>query len=253
MTDTASTTRQGDGDLQLQITHFWNARGGDYDAQPRHGLLDEREKAAWLEALRELLPPAPADVLDVGAGTGFMALLLAELGHRVTATDLAEGMLTTARAKAAGMANPPAFLVGDAQEPEFPGGSFDVVTNRHLLWTLLDPARAFANWHRLLRPGGRVVAIDGLWWLEREGRDEQPSPRAGGEENERGYTARLEAALPLRCTRSLDEILEIARAAGLAGVRAVHLEELGRVEAEVLPPSEGMQQPRYAIVATRGA
>ena len=47
--------------------------------------------------------------------------------------------------------------------PPFGPGSFDAVTNRHLLWTLTDPATALRNWHALLRPGGVLVVIDGIW------------------------------------------------------------------------------------------
>jgi ubiquinone/menaquinone biosynthesis C-methylase UbiE len=52
-----------------------------------------------LETLRSLLPPALAEVLDVGTGTGFLALLLAELRYRVVGIDLAPDMLEIARSK----------------------------------------------------------------------------------------------------------------------------------------------------------
>ena len=45
-----------------------------------------------------------ADVLDAGTGTGFVAMIAAALGHRVTAIDLAEPMLAIARAEAEGLA-----------------------------------------------------------------------------------------------------------------------------------------------------
>ncbi|MGH8932096.1 MAG: class I SAM-dependent methyltransferase [Egibacteraceae bacterium] len=63
-------------------------------------------KDAWADVCSGALPTPPADVLDVGTGTGQVALLLADLGHRVTGIDLAEGMLALARAKSASMANP---------------------------------------------------------------------------------------------------------------------------------------------------
>jgi 2-polyprenyl-3-methyl-5-hydroxy-6-metoxy-1,4-benzoquinol methylase len=40
----------------------------------------------------EYVARSPMDILDVGTGTGFLALLLAELGHRVVAIDLADAM-----------------------------------------------------------------------------------------------------------------------------------------------------------------
>jgi SAM-dependent methyltransferase len=231
--------------LQAQITAFWNTRGQEYDQQPRHGILHAREHQAWLDILKPLFPPAPAEVLDVGCGTGVLSVLLAELGHRVTGTDLAEGMLATARQKAVGVNPAPVFQIGDAIEPSFPPASFDVVTNRHLLWTLLDPARAFANWLRLLRPGGRLVAIDSLWEQERHTRaDEPPRPHPG-------YSEEAQAAMPLRGITSVEPVLEVARAAGFADVHVVHLEQITAIERELFPNRENGFSVRYAVIGHR--
>ena len=43
-------------------------------------------------------------------------------------------------------------------------GSVDAVLARHLLWTLPDPLAALARWVRLVRPGGRLVLVEGRWW-----------------------------------------------------------------------------------------
>ncbi|WP_435833085.1 class I SAM-dependent methyltransferase [Kitasatospora purpeofusca] len=45
------------------------------------------------------MPPAPADVLDVGCGTGSLSLLLAEAGHRVAGVDLSPEMVARSRRK----------------------------------------------------------------------------------------------------------------------------------------------------------
>jgi SAM-dependent methyltransferase len=120
---------------------------------------DEAEHLAWIESLRPFLPPPPADVLDVGTGQGFLALLLADLGHRVIGVDTAEGMLEAARAHGAGSANCPDFRLGNAIDPPLAPASVDVVSNRQVVWTLLDPAQAFSNWLALLRPGGMVFSV----------------------------------------------------------------------------------------------
>jgi ubiquinone/menaquinone biosynthesis C-methylase UbiE len=232
-------------EAQARITAFWDTSGDTYDAQPGHGLHAEAERAAWLDALRELFPAPPADVLDVGCGTGFLALLLAELGHRVTGVDLSEGMLAAARAKAAGFAALPAFAVGDAIAPPLPDGSFDAVTNRHLLWTLTDPARAFANWYRLLRPGGRLVVIDGLWWMGR------PAAEEPEEWEQEHYTAEVQASLPLMHAQSMDPIVALAEAAGFTEVRITGLAEIERIEQANDPTREREPQPRYVLSAVR--
>src|SRR5215472_956107 len=69
-------------------------------------------------------------------------------GHRVTGVDLADGMLNDARALAAERPSQttPEFRTGDAMDPPLPVSSVDVVTNRKVTWTLLDPRRAPRNW-----------------------------------------------------------------------------------------------------------
>jgi SAM-dependent methyltransferase len=260
-------------DPQGHVTAYWDYQGPSYDAQPGHGLHHEAERRAWLRALRGLLPPAPADILDVGTGTGFLAWLLAELGHRVTGVDLAPGMLAVARAErakgaegpeGAGAAAPlpagaPDFRVGDAIDPPLPPASVDAVVNRHLLWTLTDPARAFASWRRLLRPGGRVVAIDGLWRLGQTPASAPPAapgatPAAAEPSREvwgRHYTADVQQALPLYDAPSVDAAVAAARAAGFREVRVTALEEVDRTENESYP-ERPPRKPRYVLTAADG-
>lgn len=243
----------GTADSQSRINAYWDVRGTTYDTQPGHELATPKERAAWLTALRELLPPAPVDVLDVGTGTGFLALLLAELGHRVTGIDLAEGMLAVAREKAAPLAHPPRFQIGDAIAPSFPPGSFDVVINRHLLWTLTDLAGASANWHRLLRPGGRLIAIDALWWSEAR---PDPADRADTEYSWQArfaasYGPEVRARLPLMSATTFDPALESARVAGFCDLRVDNLAEVERIERAANP--QRVAASRYVIVGRRAS
>jgi ubiquinone/menaquinone biosynthesis C-methylase UbiE len=92
----------------------------------------------------------PLDVLDVGCATGFLALQLAGLGHRAAAVDAAEAMLTVAHAKASQAGLAIDFRLGDAAALPFAPASFDLVIERHVLWTLPDPAAALADWARVL-------------------------------------------------------------------------------------------------------
>jgi SAM-dependent methyltransferase len=214
------------------ITNFWDTRPESYDGAAFHGLRDAREKAAWLDALRGLLGEPPLDVLDAGTGTGFLALFLAELGHRVTGIDLSEGMLVQAQAKAAGLPAPPLLMLGDAIDPPLPPGSFDVVVCRHLLWTLLDPVGACANWRRLLRPGGRMIAIE---WFH-------PTPGAWDP-----YPAEVTAALPLRHLSSPAQVEAAVRDAGFADVQVVRLTGIERVERDLAPDEAEHAPERYAV------
>ncbi|WP_309055666.1 class I SAM-dependent methyltransferase, partial [Streptomyces sp.] len=105
----------------------------------------------------------PADVLDVGCGTGSLSALLAGAGHRVTGVDLAPRMVEAARAKLAAAGLPGRFLVGDAAAPPTGEETFDVLLSRHLVWTLPDPAAALDTWVSRLRPGGVLLLVEGRW------------------------------------------------------------------------------------------
>ncbi|MFE9775470.1 class I SAM-dependent methyltransferase [Streptomyces sp. NPDC005931] len=139
----------------------WDARAATFDEEPDHGLRDPRVRAAWSDRLRAWLPARAGDVLDLGCGTGSLSLLAAEQGHRVTGVDRSPAMIARAREKLAG--RDAAFLVGDAAAPPVGDRRHDVVLVRHVLWTLPGPGRVLRHWRGLLRPGGRLVLVEGVW------------------------------------------------------------------------------------------
>jgi SAM-dependent methyltransferase len=139
----------------------WDAEAASFDEEPDHGLRDPEVRRAWAGRLRGWLPGRAADVLDLGCGTGSLSLLASEQGHRVTGVDLSPAMVTLAREKLAG--RDAVFLVGDAAAPPVGEQRFDAVLVRHVLWALPDPGRALRHWCGLLRPGGLLVLVEGVW------------------------------------------------------------------------------------------
>ncbi|GHB53292.1 SAM-dependent methyltransferase [Streptomyces viridiviolaceus] len=139
----------------------WDAQAAVFDDEPDHGLRDAGVRRAWARRLSSWLPARPGDVLDAGCGTGSLSLLAAEQGHRVTGVDRSPAMVERARAKLAG--RDAVFLTGDAAAPPVGQQRFDAVLVRHVLWTLPDPGRALRHWRELLRPGGRLVLVEGVW------------------------------------------------------------------------------------------
>lgn len=133
-----------------------------FDEPADHGLHDPDVRSAWATLLARILLPTPSRLADLGCGTGSLAILAAELGHAVDGIDYSEQMLTLARAKARGH-DGLALVEGDAADPLLAERAYDAVMCRHVLWALPDPATALHAWSRLLRPGGRLVLIEGRW------------------------------------------------------------------------------------------
>ena len=121
--------------------------------------MDDRIQAHFQGAARESLR-----VLDVGTGPGFFAIILTELGYRVTAVDYTEAMLEQARQNAGPLAEAIRFCRMNAEELSFADGSFDVIVSRNLTWNLPAPERAYAQWSRVLKPGGLLLNFDANWY-----------------------------------------------------------------------------------------
>jgi SAM-dependent methyltransferase len=160
-------------------TTDWDAEAAAYDDAPDHGLADPVIREAWRGLLLEELPPAPARVADLGCGTGTLAALLAEAGYAVDGVDSSPAMVERARDKTAHLPEVSIGL-GDAAAPVLPRAAYDVVLCRHLLWALPDPVSALRRWATLLRPGGRIVLVEGRWWTG-SGLDAQQTLALAGE------------------------------------------------------------------------
>jgi RimJ/RimL family protein N-acetyltransferase/protein-L-isoaspartate O-methyltransferase len=138
---------------------LWDDEAQTFDEAADHGLHDPAVRETWRALLRDLLPPPPARVADLGCGTGTLALLLTEEGYDVTGLDFSPEMVRRARAKVPGVE----FVEADAAAPPLDPTTYDVVLSRHVLWAMPDPADALARWQDLLRPGGRLVLVEGRW------------------------------------------------------------------------------------------
>jgi SAM-dependent methyltransferase len=229
-------------DLQATINTFWNWRGNTN--QPGGlAIRTPQELQVWMEVLRDWLPPPPADVVDLGTGQGFLALVMAACGHRVRGFDVAEAQLDRASEFAAQTSNPPHFALGDAMEPPLEPACVDVVANRNILWTLLDPARAFRNWFAALRPGGRLIALHGI--ANADGSRIAPDAR---QRDDAAYPEEVKARLlPIRRLTTVDPALPLIRDAGFAAVTVSRIEAIERFEKEL----EDRNKTWLAITAVR--
>jgi SAM-dependent methyltransferase len=110
------------------------------------------------EALVDAAAPREGErVVDLGCGTGNVALLAAERGARVTGIDPAERLLEVAaeRAREAGL--DVAFLPGEASSIPLEDGAADLLVSVFGVIFASDPEAAAAEMARVITPGGRIV------------------------------------------------------------------------------------------------
>ncbi len=128
----------------------------------RYSELDVFSEEKFYLPILEAAAPRPGErVLDLAAGTGLLALLLARIAAEVTGADVTPEMLERARARvqAAGRGNV-TFVEAKASELPFPDGSFDLVTCRTAFHHFVHPRQALSEIHRVLAKGGRFVMED---------------------------------------------------------------------------------------------
>ena len=152
---------------KCSMNTYWSecARGFSADIVTA---LGGRQGEVWREILNVNRPEGEhLQVLDTGCGPGFFSILLAQQGHEVTAIDVNENMLSLARENAEYLNTEQniKFARMDAQKLDFPDESFDLVVSRNITWLLTDTGRAYSEWLRVLKPGGRVLNFDGNWFL----------------------------------------------------------------------------------------
>lgn len=122
-----------------------------------------RDRALEAASLRQ-----DDSVLDVGCGTGLLALAAATVADSVIALDVSEGMIEALRqnALAEGLVNVK-VVRGDASALPFPDAAFDCVVSSYALHHLdhVGKLRALDEARRVLRPGGRLVIVDMMFGL----------------------------------------------------------------------------------------
>ena len=161
--------------LEAEIGDYWNIRAESYSNSVRAELGDARSDA-WRRALGRVSDghivkartgARACRVLDLGCGPGLFSILFAEMGCAVDAVDASGEMLMRARANVAaeGFSESVAFHQGDVARLRFEDDTFDIVASRNLTWLLRDPEAAYAEWMRVLRPGGKLVVFDANWYL----------------------------------------------------------------------------------------
>jgi SAM-dependent methyltransferase len=143
-------------------TRYHDVAAESYDA--KWGIdFGEVGQAQVLGKLRKLLGSELDEgferSLEIGSGTGYFSLNLLQSGvvAEVTCTDISPGMVATLARNAQRLGLDVRSARADAESLPFPDRSFDLVLGHAVLHHLPNLRRAFAEFHRVLRPGGRIA------------------------------------------------------------------------------------------------
>jgi SAM-dependent methyltransferase len=149
--DSADKLGEGVDTPLLTTADGYNSWSEGYD-EPGNGLIDTEQRIVW-----KILDSLPVGVaLDAACGTGRHTAHLASLGHKVIGVDGSPGMLARARGKV------PAgeFHEGDLRQLPVGDDQVDLVVCALALPHVPDLAPVFAEFARVLRPGGHLVTSD---------------------------------------------------------------------------------------------
>jgi SAM-dependent methyltransferase len=246
--------------VNAEQAEAWNGASGRHfiEQRERHERMTDRLTARLLAAAQI---QDGENVLDIGCGCGDTTILAARAtpsAHALGA-DLSRIQVAEARRLAAGAGVTNArFEVADAQVHPFPAGTFDVMLSNFGVMFFDDPAAAFGNLRKALRPGGRLAF---LCWRTRDenpyftfgyaaaaavlGLREMPGPDAAFSLADAGRVGALlsgagfggvacaKADEPMLIGRDLDDVLEYERTFAsarevLTGLSPAQADELTR-------------------------
>jgi ubiquinone/menaquinone biosynthesis C-methylase UbiE len=134
------------------------------------------------------------------------------------------------------------FEEGDAEQLPFAPGGFDLAISRHVLWTLPHPEAAIEEWIRVLRPGGRLVVVDGQF-------DAGATPPASENASRSAEYAAVGDQLPFLGGRAREEIETLVKKHGLVNAGSDPLLDLvGAQEARMVAEGREVTKRRRYVV-----
>lgn len=147
--------------MKEAIKNYWEGEAELYGKHITQELYNDEFKNGWEKILKRVISEnQELSALDIGTGPGFFAVLMCGMGVNVTAIDLTNNMIDVAKEIAKDSKAKLNFLTMDSHELDFSDGQFDLLICRNVTWTLDDPIKAYKEWYRVLKPGGKVVIFD---------------------------------------------------------------------------------------------
>jgi ubiquinone/menaquinone biosynthesis C-methylase UbiE len=142
-------------------TRYHDVAAGHYDSKwgIDFGEMGSRQVTAKVRKALGREPGHFARSLEIGAGTGYFTLNLLRAGliGDATCSDISQGMLDTLKANASDLGLAVQTTTADAEQLPFADSSFELVLGHAVLHHIPDLRRAFAEFERVLAPGGTIL------------------------------------------------------------------------------------------------
>lgn len=147
-------------DEKTFITSYWSERAEDF-SKLREKELQSPKFLLWRDELvKHIEGKTNLRILDIGCGAGFFSIILSELGHTVMGIDITPNMIEESKLLAHSVGSTAQFAVMDAESLDFDDNTFDIIVVRNVTWNLPHPDKAYAEWLRVIRPGGLILNYD---------------------------------------------------------------------------------------------
>ena len=148
--------------IKEAITDRWENSANGYDTYIQGEINTFKEKG-WRDLILSEFEQDKLNILDIGTGPGFFSLILSKEGHKLTGIDCSKEMIEVAKKNCKNTDSE--FYVMDSHKLDFSDNSFDIIVCRNVTWTLYNPKKAYKEWTRVLKPGGKIIIFDANWYL----------------------------------------------------------------------------------------
>ena len=148
--------------IKEAITDRWENSANGYDTYIQGEINTFKEKG-WRDLILSEFEQDKLNILDIGTGPGFFSLILSKEGHKLTGIDCSKEMIEVAKKNCKNTNSE--FYVMDSHKLDFSDNSFDIIVCRNVTWTLYNPKKAYKEWTRVLKPGGKIIIFDANWYL----------------------------------------------------------------------------------------